>query len=90
VSTSVHAHRLGDLCPAPRGRSERVYRRGLQWYVSTREGTPIGPFATRTEAEQGLEDFLEFLRLAPLGDVAALTDALTPDAGERGDDTGRH
>ena len=90
ADTSVQESRLGDIEPAPQERRERVYREGPQWYVSTREGTPMGPFADRCEAEQALADFLEFLRLAHLEDVASLTEALTPEHAEREGAPGFH
>ncbi len=71
--------RLGDPRQPPQRRSARIYETGGQWFFDTREGTPMGPFASREAAIRGLRDFLEFLRLAPLPTLASLTDALTPE-----------
>jgi Domain of unknown function (DUF6316) len=34
------------------------------WYFSTREGADIGPFNSQIEANNGLQDFLQFIQLA--------------------------
>ena len=39
----------------------------------------MGPFDTKEEARQGLDDFLEFLRLADLQTLVTITRSLTPD-----------
>lgn len=33
-------------------RAERLYREGDHWYVSTREGIPVGPYDTEAEARR--------------------------------------
>ena len=78
--------RLGDEQP-PAQRSPRVYDEGGQWYFKTREGKAMGPFGTREEAEQGLADFIEFIQLAPLDTLAAITDSLSDEEGGEATDT---
>ncbi len=48
----------------PPPRSTRIFNMDNDWYFSTREGADIGPFDSRDEADQGLENFLKFLELA--------------------------
>ena len=55
--------RDGEAGPIPI-RSGRFYSENGLWYVSTREGKPIGPFDTREEAEDALLAFLEFIQSA--------------------------
>lgn len=55
--------RDGEDGPVPL-RSGRLYNENGQWYVSTREGRPIGPFATREQAEDALSDFIDFIQSA--------------------------
>lgn len=45
-------------------RSGRLYCENHQWFVTTREGKPIGPFHTREEAEEGLAAFIDFIQNA--------------------------
>ena len=51
----------------PPARSERVYSDQELWYFRTREGTAIGPFRYRSEAESNLDRFTAELmeRLQP-------------------------
>lgn len=59
----MHVNRAGEngLIPA---RGGRFFEQSPSWYFHTREGASIGPFENRTEAEQGLQDFLDFITLA--------------------------
>lgn len=72
-------YRLGDETPPLQRTPTRVFEQRGEWFFTTREGKPMGPFATRGEAEQGLQDFIEFIQLAPLDALATLTDSLTPE-----------
>ena len=56
-------HREGESGPIPT-RSDRFYLLENRWFFATREGSPIGPFETREEGLVGLQDFIEFLKLA--------------------------
>lgn len=74
--------RFGDREDPPPGRaSTRLYQDEADggWYFTTREGKAMGPFDTEDEAREGLNDFLEFLRLADLQTLATITRSLTPD-----------
>ena len=70
-------YRFGDETP-PADRSERLYQEDGQgpWFFRTREGIPMGPFETAAEAEQALNDFIEFIRLADLQTLSELTRSL--------------
>ncbi|GAA3569767.1 MULTISPECIES: DUF6316 family protein [Marinobacter] len=57
-------HRTGEEGPVP-FRSSRFFCVGSRWYFTTREGFDSGPFASRQRAEQGLERFLNVVRLLP-------------------------
>lgn len=72
-------YRLGDETPPLQRTPIRVFEQHGEWFFTTREGKPMGPFATRSEAEQGLQDFIEFIQLAPLDTLVTLTDSLTPE-----------
>lgn len=48
----------------PPPRSSRIFNMESHWYFSTREGTDVGPFDSREEANGGLQDFLQFIQLA--------------------------
>lgn len=72
-------YRLGDDTPPVQRSNTRVFEEGGDWFFTTREGKSMGPFPSREEAEQGLQDFIEFLQLAPLDALATLTDSLTPE-----------
>ncbi len=55
--------RAGEANPIPL-RSDRFFSAQGEWYFSTREGAPIGPFDNKREAGTGLDDFIEFMALA--------------------------
>jgi len=59
-------------------RSSRLHRIEGQWYIRTREGTDLGPYLSRQEARQGLENFMEFMALAPPHQLSRLYAALDP------------
>lgn len=50
---------------AKRFRSDRIFNANGEWYFHTREGTDVGPYASRSEAEE------EALRLSRLHAHAA-------------------
>lgn len=58
-----YENRAGESGPVP-PRRDRFFHIGRDWFFHTREGADIGPFDNRAEAEQGLQDFIEFLQLA--------------------------
>lgn len=68
-------HRVGEAGAIP-PRSDRIFRDGRAWFFLTREGATIGPYVSRTECETGLQDFIEFLRLATPPLVNRLVDSL--------------
>lgn len=45
-------------------RSDRFFAAQGAWYFATREGSSIGPFNDKHEAQKGLDDFIEFMTLA--------------------------
>jgi len=59
----MHANRAGENGPTPK-RHGRFFQDSRTWFFQTREGANIGPFDNRFEAEQGLNDFLDFITLA--------------------------
>jgi hypothetical protein len=59
----MYMNRHGEDGGVPQ-RHPRFFRVNNEWFFRTREGGPIGPFPDIDEAEQGLNDFLEFLALA--------------------------
>ena len=69
-------NRAGELGGVPH-RANRFFAVSGEWYFSTREGAPMGPFDDRREAEQGLFDFLEFMALAEPKMLSQLYASLT-------------
>lgn len=45
-------------------RTDRFFAVNNAWYFATREGASIGPFDDKSEAQKGLNDFLDFIQLA--------------------------
>lgn len=45
-------------------RSERLFIQHNYWYFRTREGMDIGPYDSQTEANSGINSFIEFLNTA--------------------------
>ena len=65
---SAHAmqlddNRTGELGAVPL-RTDRFFAVNTAWYFATREGASVGPFESKTEAQNGLRDFLDFIQLA--------------------------
>ena len=56
-------HRDGEEVDIP-PRSNRFFMQENDWFFATREGALMGPFETEIEAANGLNDFLEFIKLA--------------------------
>jgi hypothetical protein len=45
-------------------RTDRFFAVNAAWYFTTREGASIGPFASKTDAQGGLADFINFVTVA--------------------------
>ncbi|WP_235015389.1 DUF6316 family protein [Oceanicoccus sp. KOV_DT_Chl] len=58
-------------------RSDRFFAAQGEWFFSTREGSPIGPFEDKDDARNGLKDFIEFMSLAEPKTLSRLYAALT-------------
>ncbi len=56
-------HRDGEHGSIP-NRSGRFFCVDGEWFVSTREGKPIGPFASEDEAKIELNNFIDFVSMA--------------------------
>ncbi|MEE8058785.1 MAG: DUF6316 family protein [Pseudomonadales bacterium] len=74
--TVIGSNRTGETGHFP-VRTDRFFSSQGQWFFSTREGTPIGPFDDKEEARQGLGDFIEFMSLAEPKTLSKLYAALT-------------
>lgn len=59
----MKVNRQGEIGQPP-PRSTRIFNMESHWYFSTREGTDVGPFDSRDEANGGLQDFIQFIQLA--------------------------
>ncbi len=58
-------------------RTDRFFSAQGEWFFSTREGSPIGPFENKDHAREGLTDFIEFMSLAEPKTLSRLHEALT-------------
>jgi hypothetical protein len=56
-------NRIGELGVVPM-RTDRFFAVNSAWYFATREGASIGPFGDKFEAQKGLADFIDFIKLA--------------------------
>jgi hypothetical protein len=45
-------------------RTDRFFAVNSVWYFATREGASIGPFESKPDAQKGLSDFVDFIKLA--------------------------
>lgn len=74
----MSSNRAGDLgrISVPM-RTDRFFAAQGEWFFSTREGAPIGPFDDKPEARKGLNDFIEFMSLAEPKTLSKLYQALT-------------
>lgn len=61
---TMEKHRVGETGKLIPPRCERFYSSRGEWYFTTREGSPVGPFDNKSEALGGLGDFIEFMALA--------------------------
>ena len=59
----MKAARTGEGGISPM-RTDRFFSVNSTWYFATREGASIGPFDSKTDAAQGLRDFVDFIALA--------------------------
>lgn len=73
---SIIENREGEMGYTP-VRSDRFFAAQGEWFFSTREGAPIGPFEDKEDARKGLEDFIEFMSLAEPKTLTKLYTALT-------------
>ncbi len=73
---SIIENREGEMGTTP-VRSDRFFAAQGEWFFSTREGAPIGPFEDKEEARKGLDDFIEFMSLAEPKTLSKLYTALT-------------
>lgn len=55
--------RSGELGAVPM-RTDRFFAVNSAWYFATREGASIGPFESKPDAQKGLSDFIDFIKLA--------------------------
>lgn len=55
-----YLNRYGESGGVPE-RASRVYRQDEYWWYLTREGVHVGPFDTRSEAECGVRDFVDYI-----------------------------
>ena len=55
-------------------RSDRLFTQHNYWYFRTREGMDIGPFDTISEANNGIQSFIDFVRTAEPGMVTRITE----------------
>ena len=56
-------NRNGELGVVPL-RTDRFFAVNSAWYFATREGASIGPFESKPDAQKGLTDFVDFVKLA--------------------------
>lgn len=73
---AMNHNRAGEKGSVPK-RNNRFFIVNRGWYFKTREGASMGPFDHRREAEQGLDDFIEFMILAAPKTLSRLYAALT-------------
>lgn len=59
-------NRQGELGAVPM-RTDRFFAVNSAWYFDAREGPAIGPYNSKSEAKQGLADFIEYMRLSKNG-----------------------
>ncbi len=63
MNNQATVHRDGENGDIP-SRCERYFSMENEWFFSTREGSSVGPFTSLESANIGLNDYLEFLKLA--------------------------
>ena len=77
-----YCNRLGEAGKVP-VRADRFFAAQGEWYFTTREGTPMGPFEDKQEAKNGLQDFIEFMNLAEPKTLSRLYQALQQNSAPR-------
>jgi Domain of unknown function (DUF6316) len=77
VYISMEKNRAGEFGRTLPPRSDRFFAARGDWYFTTREGAPVGPYDNKTEAVRGLDDFIEFMSLAEPKTLSRLYAALT-------------
>lgn len=60
---AVTCRRSGESGAVPM-RTDRFFAVNAAWYFTTREGASIGPFVSKTDAQGGLADFINFVNVA--------------------------
>ncbi len=45
-------------------RSTRFFQKESEWFLNTREGFELGPFKSKKDAEQALNDYIAFVSSA--------------------------
>jgi hypothetical protein len=60
---AASCRRTGESGAVPM-RTDRFFAVNAAWYFTTREGASIGPFASKTDAQGGLADFVKFIAIA--------------------------
>ena len=63
VQMTMIDRRTGELGAVPM-RTDRFFAVNSAWYFATREGASIGPFENKNDAQRGLGDFVDFIKLA--------------------------
>jgi hypothetical protein len=59
----MNAHRSGEQGNIPT-RNDRYFQQQSYWYYTTREGVNIGPFDSKSDAEVGATDFIDYVHNA--------------------------
>lgn len=57
---AMSKNREGEKGQIPERQGRFIEKEGY-WYYTTREGVDIGPFDTRSEAEVGVGEFIDFI-----------------------------
>ena len=63
VQMTMSDRRSGEQGAVPM-RTDRFFAVNSAWYFATREGASIGPFESKNDAQHGLSDFVDFIKLA--------------------------
>lgn len=57
-------NRIGEP-EVPCSRTERLVEQDSYWFFTTREGVKVGPFDTRLEAAEGVNEYIDFITNNP-------------------------
>lgn len=63
----VEEKRAGESGPVTYYRSDRFYSEQGGWYAKLREGDELGPYPSKEEAKQALDDFIALYKLKNSG-----------------------